>query len=489
MLRTGSDKFSVAALTVALALVCGLLAAWRAEVALGAIAAAAMWLALRRRDAWQTLVVSLLALYAAASSSLLNKPEPVDYGRFVVLALMLVLVLGEHRLTPLRALMNHQRWLIALTVSFTAWAAGSALWSFRPIMSLTNAMGLAALMGVGIICLNQRWLHPSRVKRDTITIWAFLSLTVAASLAAGVFGVFDPLAPPEDRLRGLLANPNTLALVCILVLPLAVGLWRERALPIYVLGLTGVASAVTLVWTQSRMGMLAALVGMAAAALQGQLSGTRGRRLLSPAVLVMLGMAIGLVSFGPVASVDPEVTFDPFEDAASVSGRSVVWSQAVELWRQEPIGGHGFRVGEALLQQQRNLGQLVLERVHYGTGEALLQQQHSIDPLALDTVHNGFLQVLLETGLVGFALIVGIAAVSMWPRRRSVQPALYGALIAGWMMQLTESSLVGLGALFAPVFWLLTFMLAAAQVPVGPGSSSLPGGQGRKSVYGHLPST
>lgn len=392
---------------------------------------------LRRVDAWHVLAVALVVGLVAATSPW-GSPSPVPRAlASSALALYVLPLAWRHRRSAVRGAQQH---LAVLLIGFTGLAAVSMLWSAAPARTAGQTFALMLLVVIVVGSMVGRWHDEERVARDTTVIYAVLGAVVVASLVVFAAGVEASVAPPRDRLQGILENPNSLAMACALLLALLAGLSRSH--PGWALGLA-FPVAVTLLLTESRTGLAAAAIGIGVALARGRLA----RKRYALVVIVGVAVVITVVPLlgpdqlpGPVGRVA-----ERFGSAGLGATRAGAWRQATDLWQERPLLGHGFRTGEALFRRERAAAG---GEVPFGT---------------LNTAHSGFLQVLMELGLVGLAVVAALMLVTLWPYRvAAVSPTLaglHGAVAAGWALQVTESHLFGLGAIFATVFWLSVAML------------------------------
>ncbi len=230
-----------------------------------------------------------------------------------------------------------------------------------------------------------------------------LSLIALAVPAVGFLG---------GRGRGILINPNGLALFVLLVLPL---LLTRPGWP-FAVGLLGMAEVGI---TASRAGALAVLVELLVLVLRS--SGRRRNRL----VVVGLSVLIAGVAF---VAITGKTDTGGAKLARSNDSRSQQWGDGIKLFQQSPLVGLGFGASPT-------------------------------------DVASSYIKVLVELGLLGVVVAgatVG-AAGSMIRRGDSVVAAtVAGALIDGvfeaWMF-------VG-GSLFFIMFWLVVLSDGAEPPPV-----------------------
>ena len=293
------------------------------------------------------------------------------------------------------------------------------------IPRVTGALALSlALLAVVVSGRFRRW-HPFHLAALLFWIWAGLNLFVYHSgerLPAKfwtygqlllVLWMIWEIAPSERRVRGLLtayvlgayvaaidtlliyrrtagalrrfaaggADPNDLAMVLSLALPMAwyLGMtyrqpllrWICRGyLPLAVLaiGLSG-----------SRGGMVAATVALLIVPLSmTQLS---PGRLVSAILMVVVAGALA-VTYVPETLLQRLSTIGTELEGGRVGGRGKLWIAGLEAFRYRPLGG-------------------------YGTGHF----KSAITPIlgeASQVAHNSYISVLVEQGIVGFLLYMGM---------------------------------------------------------------------------------
>jgi len=310
--------------------------------------------------------------------------------------------------------------------------------------SLLALSALAA--GAGFFLILRRSGAAAREKAARAAV-----LGVSASAAAACLqraGILAPETRPfwqmTKRLPGGAADPNSLGLLCALVLVLVLARMRRGAL-----GRFGPAAAVLLaaglLLSGSRAGLLLFLLGVLGLLAAGGIRSlprrailaTGGVALLVGAALLLRGSA-GTLGSRIAQSFDPNV---PME--YRVSARPVLWRAAWRLFRRHPVEGAGMGVfswtfPDLMREENRRFGMR-------------------------DNPGSAYVQALAETGMAGllvtalFAVRLGLEA---FRRARERDPLLAGAGIA---------ALAFLGALSVGSHWLapdmsLLFFLIASIV-------------------------
>lgn len=185
-----------------------------------------------------------------------------------------------------------------------------------------------------------------------------------------------------DRLgSGGMYDPNDTALLLVTFVPIFMGLLFRPGTGIWrLLGLGGGAVCIlTISFTGSRGGMIGLVLGIAAFVFS-----QKPARALVVLALISVAGAL-LFMFGPATFRERMATMTNLEsdyNSNSESGRIAIWKRSLRVWVGRPITGVG--VG--------NVGNSAAKDL-WARGIAL--RGHSS--------HNSFVQVLAETGIVGFA--------------------------------------------------------------------------------------
>lgn len=377
--------------------------------------------------------------FAALGCALLAGPRPRDLAavRGPVLALAALAALGFVQSLPWPA--GVARWLsprhVLLAESARTLLRGEEVpvattLSLAPELTRTVALevlAVAAVLLAGAALGGNR--PPRRLLAGAVLVGAlFQGLYGAAQWLAGsrtIWGV--SVQSDSSRLRGTFVNPNHLALYfeIALCITLAYGWWAlrrartelhiERKLlwagPPAVLW---VVLFVSLAFTGSRAGMLAALAGVFVQAIA--LSRARGN--WGPA---LWGGALAVAGVVAVVVIGLRQGFGRFLSdvvgGAALGTRARTWAAAGELWQSFPVLGTGlgtFREAFPLVQPTDLPG-------NYWHAESDL------------------LELLVTSGIAGAGLVL---AGAVWLARR-----LYRGLLHGRRSEDRATALAGLGAM------------------------------------------
>lgn len=216
-----------------------------------------------------------------------------------------------------------------LLVSFTGWrvlalasvATASWIWSAAPADSLGSGL---ALLAIGVLLTG--WTPHAALEARRILLRGgagFLVLNMAACLL--------PVGLLAGRARGLFANPNSLAVAIVLLLPL---LWTSRRYrPLALLALA------LLVASGSRAGVLAAC----AEAVVGLVL-WRGRRSIGSRIVatgLLLGLAVVALWVLGAGVTDESSVGTASYVLRSGDSRTAIWLQALQAWQTRPWLGFG----------------------------------------------------------------------------------------------------------------------------------------------------
>jgi O-antigen ligase len=269
--------------------------------------------------------------------------------------------------------------LASAATSLGLWAFASEAWASSPETARSNAFRLAQ----GIVLLFVVYATVRSVRHLRAILWAFV---VGATLTAVYgFAVGATNAHAVGRLSGGIGDPNELAAALVPAVAISGFLYltsptvRERV---------AVAACMALVYptlflTQSRGGLVAAAVMLAAALAIG------GRFRPHALALALVLAAVGIAYFTMFAS---PAALSRISTAGSGTGRLDLWNVALRMFENHPLAGVG-------------MGNFPVAAPAYTTTTINLPRYDLILFTPLPT-HNTYLQVLAELGVVGFSALM-----------------------------------------------------------------------------------
>jgi exopolysaccharide production protein ExoQ len=433
----------------------GILAAFRPELAVGAVLALALVpLVLTRPIVGLCALVflSFLEEYSAMTGVVSGTKI---LGGMLALAWLAVVATSDPHDRQRRGLFSREPALAAALTLFAAWACMSLVWAEVPEAAQSSVFRFLLsflLFPIALVAL--------RTPRHVIWL---VAVFVVGSFVAVAFGLLTGSmeAAEEQRLKGAGLNPNQLGtyLVASMVLmgtlaanhrwsPLA----RAAVLLVAVLG--GLAVFMTL----SR----GALVGLGAALVVAPFVIGRGRRLgaLVLVVVTVVGTLGWYTAIAPAHAVD-RITHP---ERGGGSGREDLWRVGWRMVEDRPVHGVGA-------------GNFPESSIHYLLRPGSTQR----DEIIVDdkkVAHNIYLTVLSELGAVGLGLFVVILFVCLRCALRAAwrfaeRDDLLMELVARGLFIALVSLLVAdffSSALYSKQLWVLLAMapalLAMAERPV-----------------------
>jgi O-antigen ligase len=371
-------------------------------------------------------------------------------------------------------------WL-ALAAALPALALLSSLWSVTPGTTAGRALSVAVLfLTAGAVAYGVE----GRAERAGQVLLAVLAAAVLVALLGLLYVWRDPGAATVPatlgtpvRYNGLGGNPNTMAMLLALAVPLAVWAFLESGRR----GKVAAGAAFLLldgsiVASGSRGAILGAFAGTLALGLA--LGSRRQVALVAAFAVLVLGANAALTRVPQPADRDPvlnpefgarqplgpddaqfilplesEIDFPGLRVEAKprrlfeTSGRLTAWAGALEQAAERPVLGYGF-----------------------GTEERSFVDRYF--SFTADRVENVYVAVVLQLGAVGGALLLAFLGLTAYRgvrriRRldghaRRVAGAALGVFAAGLVLGGTQSFMTSVGSPATAPFWLATFLLGAA---------------------------
>ena len=372
-------------------------------------------------------------------------------------------------------------------VVFLTLAATSAAWSPDPKLTLLRsaALGLTLAAGLGLasVAAGRPFvvagiLRALLVGAGAVALLGLLILSLSHDLAVQPASTQYPA-----RYRGLGQNPNTVALLLALVVPLS--LWafdRARAILGRSAAVVGfVLFDASIVASGARGPLLAGFVGSLVYLLI-RAGSTRARLVSVAAAVLVLALDAGLTQIPKAVKPVPATTTQrpsapaaprpnvesvrPLSDEIGAaggvsihrslfgtSGRLGAWRGALDQAAHRPLAGYGFGTEDRVFVDR-----------YYGFDSSLPE--------------NSYIGTVLQLGLVGAlafaALLATIAAAGAHVLRRSAPGRLDAAACAsvataGLVLAVTQSYLTSVGNVATVTFWVAALLLTANSLVRPPG--------------------
>jgi O-antigen ligase len=274
---------------------------------------------------------------------------------------------------------------------FVVFAALSYLWSLYPEGTLVQMFTYIQLFVMSWLI----WELASGVREQIRLMQAF----VFGTFVSGTDTVYRFLSHQESdyqRYAGAGLNANDLGLIMALSIPVSYYLLiQTRGKMVWIYRLQLILAGTTIVLTASRGATLAAVVALAIVPLTH--ARLTARKKLAALVTISL-LVTGALFLAPETSWERLSTTPNEFEHGTLTGRTLVWAAGWELFREHPILGVGA-----------NAFRITVSRV-------LTEPIRPDDPTPAPPAHNTFLSVLVEQGMIGFALfgfMLGVLAVSL----------------------------------------------------------------------------
>jgi O-antigen ligase len=280
-------------------------------------------------------------------------------------------------------------WMLGCFVMF---AALSSWWSLEPEETVIEALTYLQLLALVWLI----WEIAPRASDQTRLVQSY----VLGTFVSGISTVSQFLTHQESayqRYAGARLDANDLGLMVALSIPMSYCLLIEaRGLMSWVYRLQLVLAVTTILLTASRGAAVSAVAALTIVPLTQNSLTTRQKI----AVCLTLALLIlGGLMFVPETSWHRLATVTDEFQHGTMTGRTVIWQAGWEIFREHPyfgIGSNAFRT--------------VVSRV-------LAMPIRLDDPVSpAPPAHNTFLSVLVEQGIVGFAVfsaMLGVLALSL----------------------------------------------------------------------------
>jgi len=267
-----------------------------------------------------------------------------------------------------------------LMIMLPIYATTSALWSQDAGLSLRSGISLI-LTTLFAFYFATRFTPRQQMELVTFTGICVVIVSIALALFWPQFGIDHQLH--EGAWQGLFTQKNVCAGVTLFLLTPALALSPRGRYGQLLRAAYASLCLLVIFMTQSRTGWaITAMYLLFASGLHAL--GRFARRDLLP----ILGAFFAFLAAAIVLAMQYPLPFlSMLSRSDSISGRSQIWSAIIVSILRHPLGGYGFDAFWSLLQGEAS-------NIFASTG------------WVVTGAHNGFLNVGLELGLVGVALIV-----------------------------------------------------------------------------------
>lgn len=341
--------------------------------------AAAVFAAAAARRPWAVAAILIFVIFGLSLSFRMREHGEVGIDLQNGVKLLTWLALSAIALFNLRLLAPMLKEpTIALACLYAAIALMSVLWSLDPLYSGANAIGWFSYLALA--CLAVLTLGSERVLRLIVgTLAAFLLLGLVGGVLTDAAWMEPSVEETGFRLRGFSGHPNVFGQQAGLLVTLTIIARRQALLPRLWFVCALVIGILAVVLSGSRTTLAAVLVA-------AMIIEFRERGLLAPAVgatIMLVSAALLLFSFIDLHQLEGAMSglsrTGSGGEILTLTGRTEIWSIALERFGERPLFGWGFNAAERLLLDS-------MPPTFYGD--------------AVNT-HNMFLQSLLTVGFIG----------------------------------------------------------------------------------------
>lgn len=308
-------------------------------------------------------------------------------------------------------------------------------------------VGLQVLSLVGIVIFSFAFISQA-TQDQRLTVYAVRTMLIALTvvcLASLMVRYWNPGYAYEQtfegpRFRGLFSKPAMMGAASGLLLGLSLFVTWNGAVRI----IAFCASLPCLFLTGSRTFWAAALGGLGFAALRY----VRWHWAFLPIGALLLIVVVSVVAVADIRLTSQQEKLFRQDSIQTFSGRTAMWTQALQQYWIHPWLGYGFTAGGMVLDEDNRKGTVVASSQSASQGSI--------------TLHNGYVQALLDSGAVGAALYVGVIVSALMCfllyDRGKQYPAEFYCLLFLAIANFGETVIFGVGVLHGVWFWYVTVL-------------------------------
>lgn len=401
-----------------------------------ALALLVVWALLAHVDYWRIGLSALLVAFSLAGSSIESIAGAAYYARLVCVALLLV---SAFKLRPHRQIRSVGARLLLTLWLCGAVGAASTVWSISPVETASYSVLFLLLLLNLHAAMSRRWTSQVVIVGDLRVAFFTLTAVVTVGVVAAIAGA-DYAVGFGDRARGLFDNANMLGAVAAVTAPLGWTLAGHYRANWYFVASAPAVLAV--IMSGSRTGMIALTVAGLWSLLRAPLA---VKVLTTWTAATVSAFFAFLYSTGllPAFSLEdgPFARFFVTDEQTALNGRLPVWQFAVGTGADTGVG------------------------VGFGASPTFMASDLQAQLTGLVLIHNSYLQWFIETGFAGLAPMVALLIVTVGllvtGRGNPLAADLGAVVVAGLVLQVTESMMFGVGQVHPWAYWLVVAAMAA----------------------------
>jgi len=454
---------------------------------------------------WLVALAALILMLHA--TSIIFFRQVLEHLRWV--PFILLTAFGVIKIATTRRLPRRLRSFDITAIAFLLWALLSAVYSFEPMLTFLRA-GSVALVYAAVFGVLWQYADEHGERLIVRALISAVAILVVLNFATLLFWHAKAF-PYNGRLAGWMENPNAVAGLMALAAPLALYFALETSKKAYRLLFIGVV--LSLILTQSRTELFAALIGSGAFALW-VLRDRKAEIFIGMFIIICLHLGwtilgpalqpVGQTGFTPVeypldiqdladqngavpdqssavpdqssavpdqssavpdqssavpdqsgavpdqSSAVPNVRFFP-KHLITFGGRVLMWVYGIDYLLEKPWIGYGFGLEEQLFRAHG-----VRAGQQYFSGEYF---------------HNSYLGTMLQLGIPAGLLLIFLLGALLFRELRVVgrqsppllRTAMLGVLITGIISSFFGSWLLSMGNAIAFPFWTIVMLLVRSR--------------------------
>jgi len=297
---------------------------------------------------------------------------------------------------------------------FFIWASLTYFWSFDPSATAVSIYTFIQLF----VMVWLVWEFAQTPREQLFLLRAYMAGSLVSSVGALV-GFFRNTGLNNGRYTGLGFNPGDLAFILALAIPISLYLavQERRKLLVWVAGTATVLAFCAIILTASRGSLIACIpTVLILPLLFPKLRWGRNVMILSFLALA----AVGAWLFMPESSWSRLSTIGSEISSGTLNERTMIWQIGWQIFGKAPFQGVGSEAFAGTAEH--SLGLASDSRSEVGTSASRL------------AAHNTFFSILLEEGVIGFALFFALLLtlmLSAW-RLPHIERIFWLCILATW---------------------------------------------------------
>ena len=351
---------------------------------------------------------------------------------------------------------------------FFTWASLTYFWSFNPAATAVSIYTFIQMF----VMVWLVWEFAQTRREQILLLRAYMAGSLVSSVGALV-GFFRNTGLNNGRYTGLGFNPGDLAFILALAIPISLYLavQERRKILVWIAGTTTVLAFCAIVLTASRGSLIACIPTVVI--LPFLFPKLRwGRNLL---LLTFLAVAaIGAWLFMPESSWSRLSTIGSEISSGTLNERTMIWQVGWQIFGEAPFQGVGSEAFAGAAEH--SLGLASNSSTDMGVANARL------------AAHNTFFSILLEEGVIGFALFFALLLtliISAW-RLPHVERTFWLCILATWAVGALDLTWEDR----KPTWFIFALLIAVTAAKFAPDARSLRKhalSRGGAELYGRAP--